>query len=53
MNACRLGRILKELNHSHLESNVRNEGAKGFNFLLSQSTFPSLPYNHILKYYCQ
>jgi len=47
MNACRLAQILKELNRSHLESNVRNEGAKGFSFLLSQSKCPSLTYKHI------
>jgi hypothetical protein len=54
MKACtrRLGQILKELNHSHFDTNVRNEGAEGFDFLLSQSTFHSLKYNHVFKHFC-
>jgi hypothetical protein len=53
MSACRLGQILKELDHSHLDNSVRNEGSKGFNFLFSQSTFLSLTYNYILKHFYQ
>jgi hypothetical protein len=52
MSACGLGRILKELNHSHSDSYVRNEGAKGLKFLLSQSSFLSLTYYLILQHFC-
>jgi hypothetical protein len=52
MNACRLGQILKDFNHSHLGSNIRYEGATGFEFLFSQSTFCSLTYSQILQHLC-